>query len=264
MFPDIRGSSWEKRNELRLSPEEIPVKESLLQLLGFVFLPRGRVRLGTKYPLPCRFEGHRINEAPVREIEIAPFWICKFTVTNREFELFNPKRVRPQTSLLDTQPVTNVTYLNALRYAEFLSDKYNLAFSLPTEPEWVYAAAPFGWEYPYHQDRNPNPKKTHNFILEESDYQTLDVDDPRHDPNIWGLYHIGGNVQEFTLGSYYTGSGAWGYLTDGRYCIVKGGDFGHCPLSSGVHRRGISDVSARSERVGIRLAHQDLKYYATT
>lgn len=255
---EIRGAYLEQRKFLKLALSEIEEKENLLRQLNFVKLPSGKVKLGTDFPLPCRFEGHRINETPVRELEVDSFWISKYVVSNCQFEEFNPRKIRPLTSERDNQPVTNVTYFNALRYAEWLSEKYNLAVTLPTEPEWVYAAAPLGWEYSYHQDRVPDPSKAHNFQIGESEYTTLDVDDPRFGINCWGLYHMGGNVQEFTLGSYYINNGAWGAFIDGRYCIVKGGDFGHCPLSSGVQRRGISDVSARSERVGFRLVHPDL------
>lgn len=259
MLPEVRGSHWEQRQKLNLSPEKINIKEALLKELGFIFLPKGKVRLGTPDPLPCKFEGHRANETPVRELEVKPFWICRYVVSNCQFEQFNPRRIRPQTSARDSQPATNVTYLNALRYAEWLSAKHQLAFTLPTEPGWIYAAAPFGWEYPYQPGKFPDAAKTHTFVLGESEYKTIAVDNPQYGVNLWGLFHMGGNVQEYTLGSYYISIGQWGSVTDGRYCIVKGGDFGHCPLGSGVQRRGISDVSARSERVGFRLAHPDIR-----
>ncbi len=250
-----RGKYLEERKTFYLTSNERLEKEILLNKLNFVLLPAGKVKLGTEFPIPCRFEGHRLNETPIRELEVESFWINKFTVTNKEFEEFNNKRMRPQTSIEDNQPVTNITYLNTLRYIEWLSKKYGLAFTLPTEPEWIYAAAPWGWEYPYHSEKTPDHAKAHNFILGETEYKTLAVDDLSFGTNLWNLYHMGGNVEEFTLGSYYTMVGNWGAITDGMYCIVKGGNFGHCPLSSGVQRRGIIDISARSERVGFRISH---------
>lgn len=86
MLPEIHGSHWEQRKRLNLSPEEISVKEALLEELNFVLLPDGQVRLGTPNPLPCKFEGHRANETPVRELEVKPFWICKYTVSNHQEE----------------------------------------------------------------------------------------------------------------------------------------------------------------------------------
>lgn len=258
MLSEIRGEHWEQRHREQLTDLEIFQREALLKKLNFVLLPEGVVQLGTPNPVPCTFEGHRLNEVNIRVLTMNSFWICKYTVSNTEFEQFNAKRQRPPTSQGDKQPVTNVTYLNALKYAQWLSKQLNLCFSIPTEPEWVYAAAPFGWEYSYQEEKSPKTDKTHNFILGQSSYQTLEINDLRYGVNTWGLYHMGGNVQEYTLGSYYI-PGNWGALTDGRYCIVKGGDFGNCPLSSGIQRRGIVDVSARSERIGIRLMHPDLR-----
>lgn len=257
MRDEVRGANLETRIIPVITAGDLSEKEELLRSLNFVKLPAGRVQLGTPHPLPCAFEGHRINETPIREIEVGSFWVCKFVVTNQEFEEFNPKRERPPTSLRGKQPATNVTYYNALKYARFLSEKHHLYFTLPTEPEWVYAASPYGWEFPYQQEKSPDSNKAHNFVLGSSEYITLDVDDPRFSVNYCGLYHMGGNVEEFTLGSYYISTGSWGAETDGRYCIVKGGNFGHCSFSSGVQRRGIVDVSDRSERLGFRLTHLD-------
>lgn len=258
MLVEIRGKSFEDRSAITLSEPDKQAAEAKLRELGFVYIPGGLVRLGTPSPLPCRFEGIRRNESPVHEINVDPFWLSKFTVTNAEYEKFNPRRVRPQTSLGDNQPATNITYFGALAYVDWLSKEYHLKFSLPTESEWVHAAAPYGWEYPYHEAKASSPKQAWNFILGETEYRTLDVNDDRFGMNVYGLYHIGGNVQEFTLGSYYTQSTTWGFDTDGRYAIIKGGDFGHCPLSSGVHRRALIDISFRSERVGFRLFHPEI------
>lgn len=258
MLTEIRGKSYETRPVITLSQSDEQDAERLLKELDFVYILGGIVQLGTPSPLPCRFEGIRQNESPVRDISVDSFWISKYTVTNADYERFNSRRVRPPTSLRDKQPVTNVTYFGALAYARWLSEQYQLGFSLPTESEWVYAAAPYGWEYSYHQEKASSPKRAWNFILGETEYTTLPVDDNRFGMNHFGLYHMCGNVQEFTLGSYYIQPSLLGFGTDGRYVIIKGGDFGHCPLSSRVHTRAAIDVSFRSERVGFRLMHPDI------
>lgn len=258
MQVEVRSSYLESRQDITCGYQSKENLERLLKQLNFIYLPGRKIRLGTPNPLPCRFEGFRRNETPVFETEVSSFWISKFTVTNSEFECFNPKRLRPPTSAEDKQPATNITYLDALTYARWLSRKYQLPLSLPTESEWISAAAPYGWEYPYHREKASSASKALNFVLSQGEYQTIAVDDVRYGTNKYGLYHMGGNIQEFTLGSYYT-QGHFGYGTDGRYCILKGGDFGHCPLSSGVNRRAIQDVAMRSERVGMRLVCMDIK-----
>lgn len=256
----IRGSHWEERIEITLKKEGVATKSELLRSLGFVYVSGGEVQLGTPNPIPCRFEGHRANETRVRVLNVEPFWISRTKVTNKEFEEFNSNRIRPPTSLGNRHPITNITYLNALRYAEWFSEKYGLAFSLPTEPEWVFAAAPFGWEYPYHADKASDSSMAHNFVMSQTEvYGTIEVDDPTYPANFNGLYQMGGNAGEFMFGSYFTPEGAWGAETDGRYCIIKSGDFGHCPLGTGTQRRAILDVGVRSERVSMRLVHPDIK-----
>jgi len=237
---------------------EIETKENLLKQLNFVWFPGGKVMMGARFPVPCNFEGYRHNETPRRELEVGPLWLAKFCITNAQYEELDKKHCRPPTSTRDKDPVTNVTYYDALKFAEFLSQKFGLNFTLPTEPEWVFAAAPYGWELVYKRGPRPIPSKTWTFHPSKPEnYHTLEVDNPL-DINSAGLYHMGGNVCRIALGSFNT-PGHWGAETDGMYCILKGGNFGHCPFGAGVHRRDIMGVAARSERVGFRLAHPDLK-----
>lgn len=221
---------------------------SILRSSGFIFLEGGPVVLGTSRPLPCRLEGFRRNETPVREAVVGPFWIARCCVTNAEFERFKPRHRRPMTSPNDRHPAVEVTYLEALAYVEWLSRSQGVAFSLPTEAQWVFAAAPYGWEYPWGME--PDPARAHTRGPDVTG--PLEVDDPRCGVNWRGLYHIVGNVQQMTLGTNYA-PGTGGAATDGMYCIVKGGDWQHCRFSPGVHRRGIIDVAARLSTVGFRL-----------
>ena len=223
-----------------------------LEEMDFVFTEGGEVQLGTPYPLLCRLEKHRHNESPVHTATVEPFWIAKFCVTNAEYEhITNGKKVRPPESLGDNYPVTQVTYYNALCYAKWLSRGEGLSFDLPTEEQWVFASAPYGWEFPYQPNAdNPQKSKTITFDRERA-CGVVAVDDPT-DINWLGLYHIGGNVSEMTKG-YYLIPGTHGYDSDGAYTMVRGGNFGHCPYASGVQRRGVMDVSDRSVRAGFRL-----------
>ncbi len=235
------------------------MKEKLLRQLNFIRVPGGCVQFGTPNPLKCPLEGVRENEVPVHIAEVEPFWISKYCVTNTEYEQYDRRHNRPFTSLNDTHPVTDVTYLNAVRYALFLSRKHRLNFTLPTEVQWLYAAAPFGWEYTYGEREKPDGNRAYVYKTggETYIYGALEVDDHRFGTNHFGLYHMGGNVQEITSG-WYRAPGHLGYSSDGAYCIVKGGDFGHCLYSAGVQRRGMMDVADKSTRIGFRLVHPEV------
>lgn len=219
-----------------------------LESLGFVYLTGGLVQLGTPKPLPCRLEGQRLNETPVRQALVDPFWICKYCVTNEEYERFDKRHRRPLTSPKGNHPVTEITYLNAIMYAEWLVGQLGFSFNLPTEAQWTLAAAPSGFEYPWGMERSR--AKAH--VFKPGVEGPLEVNDDSLGVNYCGLFHVGGNVQEYILGTAYA-AGTNGAATDGMYCIVKGGDWSHCPYSPGVHRRALVDVSAKAPTVGFRL-----------
>jgi len=236
--------------------EELRRKTKTLVSLNFVFLEGGNVKMGTNNPTPCRLEVSKISETPERTIFVKPFWINKFCVSNGEFEMFNPKHKRPPTSPGDKHPVTDITLLEAILYAQWLSEKHEMDFQLPCEDQWTFAAGPSGWAFPYSRENKPDNKRSN--VFDPEFYLTLEVNDKRFGQNCYGLYHVSGNIMEITRDWYYT-KGHCGAKTDGAYYIAKGGDFGHCPMASSINSRIIVDVTDRSSRIGFRLAHPDLE-----
>ena len=230
-------------------------KIRLLERLEFVRLVGGTVGLGTEKPIVCTVEGFRHNEVPRRQVEIAPFWICRFKVTNDVFEIFNPTHRRVPQSMGDDMPVVDVMYGEALTFCRKLNAATGMNFRLPTEPEWVFAAAPPGWEYPHGME--PDVRAGHVYG-DGQEHGAAPVGDPRWKPNWCGLDQMGYNISELTWGHYRITVGQFGAETDGVYCMVKGGNYGHCENSPGVQRRGIFDIADRSTRVGFRLAHGEV------
>lgn len=231
----------------------------LLKILEFLRLPGGMIQIGTDRPLRCSLEGRRWNETPVRQIEVKPFYLSRIKVTNAFFELFNPTHVRPPQSLEDNMPVVDVMYGEALTFCRKLNELTGMDFRLPIEPEWVFAAAPSGWEFPYQEDAH-NPDLSWGHVFGDGcEHGAAPIDDTRWKPNIYGLDQMGHNISEFTLGHYRIPNQTWGAIDDGMYCIVKGGNYGHCSFKTGVNRRTIVDVSDRNPRIGMRLAHDLVK-----
>jgi formylglycine-generating enzyme required for sulfatase activity len=185
----------------------------------------------------------------VRYRYVAPFWAARCCVTNLEFEAYRPQFRRPLTSPRDRQPVTDITYLEALGYAAWLSERHGIAFTLPTEDQWTAACGASGRnEFPWGDQPDRRLALTRGPKVDGP----LDVDDGTYGPNQFGLLHAVGNVQQMLLGTAYA-PGTNGAAVDGMYCIVKGGDWRHCAFSVGVARRGIMDVAARVPTVGFRL-----------
>lgn len=230
-------------------------KERLMEALGFVYIKESVAKIGTNNPLPCKIEKFRKNETPIRIKRVKSFRICRFLVSNIDFEKFLPYHHRPASSDRDLDPVTDITYGEALLYAEYLSSKHGIRFDLPREDEWTLAAAPFGWEFVYHKELFPNPTKSHFFST--NNYHTLEVNDAQLGTNKEGLFTMGLNVIEMTKG-IYKARGHKGALIDGSYYMGKGGGFGYCKMASGgVHRRMIIDIATRSTRIGFRLVSRE-------
>ncbi len=261
----------DKERALLIYPERLKTpegaqdtKERLLSL-DFVRCEGGPTIMGQEHGLPCSIEGQRRNETPRREFDIPPFYVAKYAVTNIEFELFDPKHSRTNTSKGDKTPATCITYGRAVGYALWLSERTGLSFSLPTEPQYVSAVAPYGWEYPHKVSGGPDRRVFNNYKAFIDAYPegeigaAMEVDDPRVHVNHIGLNHATGNVSIFTLGHYPT-PGHWGSASDGSYTVVVGGNFRLCPLGTRSVTRGIIDVTAIVDTVGIRLVHPDPEY----
>lgn len=252
-----RASEFVDLSSFDSSVSESLERSEILRKFGFVRVVGGETTIGSDTPLVCRLEGRRLNETPIRSVEVASFWIAQTKVTNSLFELFLPTHVRPPQSLQDDNPVVDVTYSEALRFCQFLNRRTRMSFRLPSEPEWVRAAAPDGWWLPYSPDTTPDLTKAHTFG-DGHEHGCAPVLDPRWEENHLGLDQMGHNTGEFTFGHYRIPQGQWGAFDDGMYCIVKGGDWGHCAYSPRVNRRSIFDVADRNPRIGFRLAHDDI------
>ncbi len=129
-------------------------------LLGtLVLLPAGKYQQGSDR----REQGRRNNESQ-REVTLTrAFYLAENEVTNAQFRAFRPDHVSGiamEKSLdLDQQPVSNVSWNDAIEFCNWLSLReslpaayerrdgrwqliapYNRGYRLPTEAEWEYAA----------------------------------------------------------------------------------------------------------------------------
>lgn len=84
------------------------------------------------------------DEKPVHEVCVDGFSMGKYEVTNAQYRKFDPDHdsgTYEGNSLNgDSQPVTGVSWNDAVKYAQWLSKRSGRAYRLPTEAEWEYAA----------------------------------------------------------------------------------------------------------------------------
>ena len=104
-----------------------------------VVIPAGRFQMGSPLDEPERRDDERQHE-----VEVAPFSLGKYEVTFEEYDRFATatKREKPSDESWGRgrRPVINVTWVDAVAYAEWLSRQTGQTYRLPTEAEWEYAA----------------------------------------------------------------------------------------------------------------------------
>jgi formylglycine-generating enzyme required for sulfatase activity len=91
------------------------------------------------------------------------------------------------------QPVTTVSWADALEFCHWLSRKTSRSISLPSEAQWEYACRA-GTTTAWHNGNEPTTAGEIAWFKPRAQNTTHPVDSLQ--PNAWGLY-IGGNVNEW-------------------------------------------------------------------
>jgi sulfatase modifying factor 1 len=247
-----------------------PAHDSFLQARYFpvmLDIPGGTFGMGS--------ETGRDDEKPVRKVTITAFRMAQTETTWWQYLLFckATKREEPETPSWGRQgdnPVVNVSWYDAVEYANWLSERKGLpkaitggeskpyiidlkaGYRLPTEAEWEYAA-----------------RAGKNTLYAGGD----DIDEVAWDliinsggrswpvrgkaPNAWGLYDMSGNVWEWCWDWY------GGYppeaqtnpveLGEGSDRVLRGGSWGVSAERCRVSRRGSSDPGLRIDDCGFRV-----------
>ena len=158
-----------------------------------------------------RFGDH--DEQPVHTVHITqPFYMAAYPLRNAVYEQFEPDHAQLRGKLGfsrgDDEAVVFISWHDAVRFCDWLSEKEGLPYRLPTEAEWEYACRA-GTTTPYHtgmtlhenflknQRRSwyPDPRRSGR-----EDIVTLRTTQKR--PNPWGLWAMHGLVEEWCLDWY--------------------------------------------------------------
>lgn len=164
---------------------------------GMVLIPGGYFTMGSDSG----------DESPKHKVWVAPFFMDKYEVTNRQYSEFVKATGHPKPPFFNdtslnkpNQPVVGLSYYDALSYARWAGKR------LPTEAEWEFAAR--GGlkekEYPW---GNELPFKKCNYAPEgEKDRDGYAFSSPVgvFRPNDYGLYDMAGNVWEWCQDFYDT------------------------------------------------------------
>jgi len=149
------------------------------------------------------------NERPVHSVRVDGFGLGRIATTNRLYHLFLQETTHqsphcwgdPRFNHPD-QPVTGVSWFDAVAYCEWLSASTGRTYRLPTEAEWERAARG-GLEGRLYTWGDEPPQQ-------QPGYSELWLNGPepsgRRPPNGFGLHDISENVHEWCSDWY-----------DGRY-----------------------------------------------
>lgn len=200
-------------------------------------LPLGTFVLGSER----REQGRRANEYSRTVMFERPVYIATREITNAQFRAFRPTHasgfIDKRSIDLDAMPVTGVTWLDAVQYCNWLSEREGLTpayeqrdgkwalrqpvthgYRLPTESEWELAARYGGAERKLRRyewgDSLPPPSQNANLAGDEAVTSLASVLEGWRDeyasiapvgkfaPNMLGLHDLVGNVAEWVNDVY--------------------------------------------------------------
>ncbi len=196
---------------------------------NMVVLPAGKFRMGD---LNRRGDD---NEYPVHQVTIRrSFALSQHEVTFAEYDLFalNTGRKLPDDEGWGRgdRPVINISWNDANAYADWIRRQSGLAYRLPTEAEWEYAAragttTAFWWG----NELEPNSAACDDCSSQFDGRRSAPVGSFQANP--WGLYDMTGNVYEWVSDCYNetyeeapTDGSSWN-VGQCNYRVMRGGSW---------------------------------------
>lgn len=206
------------------------------------------------------------NRQPKHKVTINyPFAMSVHEITYGEYSSFCEAARQgcpPQPWLGDDYPVVNITWHEARAYTQWLTEHTGNAYRLPSEAEWEYAArAGKDTVYPSgdqltHQDAVFSGEKTLNAPLPKTDRSVK--------RNGFRLYHMIGNVREWTLDTWHDNGEPMAsrngkpYLEgDQDYKVIRGGAYHNSKNALRVAARERLETKTADRYTGFRVV-QDL------
>lgn len=219
-------------------PKELVVEMGEGQVMRFSLIPAGSYVMGTN--------SWFYDEGPASVVKVdKPFYMATFETTNAQYNVFDKNHNsayfdrhwkdhvnRGYPANLPEQSVVRISWQQAMDFCKWMSEKYGLEITLPTEAQWEWAAragsnkdfwfGEIGSDFAPYENlsdvttkkfavmgidpqpiRNPSPQMA--FVpadLQFNDGQLVTAPVGSYAPSPFNLYDINGNVAEWTLNDY--------------------------------------------------------------
>ncbi len=205
------------------------------------------------------------DERPQHTVNVKRFAISKHEITFAEYDAFAAAtgRSRPndQGWGRGERPVVNVTWQDAMAYAEWLSQQTGHRYRLPSEAEWEYAARA-GSSTLYWWGIESSTGKAVCFDCGSSwdGKQTAPVGSLK--ANAFGLYDVSGNAEEWVQDCYhanYDGAPDDTRAWKGSDCsqrVARGGSYRNTKTEVRTSRRGHYTPDTRLDTIGFRVVRE--------
>jgi len=192
--------------------------------------------------------GDEPDAQPRFSLEIAPFYISKKPITNRQYEAFDSGYTRSSRSPGDDDPAVGVTYSDAVEYCEWYASVARKAFRLPSEIEWEHAARAGETGRLFCDPEEADARIWH---AGNSGGRVPDLE--AKGANDFGLYAMLGGVWEWTSSRYRPyPSGESGQGDDPRF-VLRGGAYTTPLARISCSVREPEMPATRREDVGFRI-----------
>ena len=269
---------WESQGELTVNfgigelavpmdlfPEAEPMCPTEASQYEFSLIPAGQFTMGS----PLEEKGRDLDEIQHNVTLTNPLLVGQSEVTQQLYELVTQRN--PSQNRNPQHPVETVSWDDAVLFCNLLSEMeglqpcYDLSsryvfmtpslhcegYRLPTEAEWEYAAAAT-------QSTVYSGSDTIDavaWIFTNSNQKSQPVKSKAS--NLWGLYDMSGNVQEWVWNNYipYSVDDDFNPIgpADGTYRSLRGGGYTHNPRRTRVHDRDKAVPRLRTPYIGFRI-----------
>lgn len=214
----------------------------MIELPDIINIPAGRFIMGTVGE--DRFANS--TERPAHEVVIGkPFAVSRFPITEAQWSAFAG-------GLSSSLPVVRVSWLEAMKYVEWLSAQKGKPFRLLTEAEWEYACRA-GSTTIFNIGDTLEPEHA-NYLYDELGFKV----GPGHctppgsyPPNAFGLEDMHGNVCEWVADPWRANHDA---EPDEAHRVIRGGAWDYLPRLVRSAWRDFAAPDTKRDNLGFRIA----------